>query len=208
MLNDLADMKLCRRLESCAGRNGIRRLRRCPAPFLPPESPNGPRVIAGLFAGAVLREHQGEQWLQIPTCQDVQELLRLWSIFPSHSILFRGKPLLLISPFYGALFADLMPPHSAARIQELARPGDCPMLPLIYWDLAWSRPHRRWPAAGELPFSCSRATAYRHGIRRRELHRSTVIDRGITGVSDSLRARMREWIERYHVERVELKRAA
>lgn len=195
LLADLEQVPFPIRLESRAGRNGVRRLSRCLSSYLPPSDPLGADVVAGLFTGGVLHEIDGEQWVALPASPSAQEILAAWSI-RSTPMTFRRRDWIRISPFYAALFADLMPPRSASRILGLRRAAQCPILPAIYWDHAMRQVGMPvLPFGTALPFGCSLRTFRRRGWQRGELHRMG-LEFGITHVDRRLRIVIRKWFER------------
>ena len=201
LVADLEGMHVTGVFESRPTLSGLRRLRRCPSMYLPLEEPDCPSVLAGVFAGAVMREVDGESWLDLPGSDGIQELLGRWTIHcvpQSH----RGDPVLRVSPFYAALVAHLMPPHSRERILSVQIAGGCPFLAVVYWQMAMNRRFMRYmPFHDALPFGCSKATFFRRGWRRKELWRIASCTMGITGVAPRLRALMVRWFEARAAER-------
>ncbi len=170
-------------------------LRRCPAMWLPPADPQGPDVLAGMFAGSVVREDEDGQWLELPGTEEVMNLLTEWTILFSARRSFRGRPRIGVSPFFGALFARMMPINSRQRVLRVARPAMCPLLPVLYWEWVFCRRGQRMlPSPRALPFGCSRRTLFRHGWGRRQtnLHR-VAIETGICHITQGLRALMMRW---------------
>ena len=199
LLSDMEAMPMPHRLEPKAGRNGVRRLRRCPAMLFPPSDPQGAEVVAGLFAGAVLREGQQGQWLELPATSEVMSLLEDWTVLCSRQRLFRGQPMVGVSPFFGALFAHMMPPRAMERVLNAKRPAMCPLLPALYWEWAFCRRGQRMlPSNDALPFACSRRTCFRRGWSRKDsrLHRQA-IEAGICHVDPRLRELMVRWFEEH-----------
>ena len=200
LVADLEGMHVTGVFESRPTLSGLRRLRRCPSMYLPLEEPDCPSVLAGVFAGAVMREVDGESWLDLPGSDGIQELLGRWTIHcvpQSH----RGDPVLRVSPFYAALAVHLMPPHSRKRILSVKRAGGCPFLAVVYWQMAMNRRFMRYmPFHDALPFGCSKATFFRRRWRRRELWRHACA-MGITGVAPRLRDLMVRWFEARAAER-------
>jgi hypothetical protein len=173
LVEDIANWHIAGKLGSDDG-FGRRRLVGCLATLLPPVDPIGASVLAGLFAGARLIEIDEEQWFEFSASDQAKALLDSWTILyePSNAIR-TNKNMLRVSPFYAALFADLMPAHSKQRILSLRRPAMCPLLALLYWDWLYSpiKPNERiLPFPNALPFGCSRRTFYRRGWKRKELH--------------------------------------
>ena len=202
LLSDMEAMPLPHRLEPKAGRNGLRRLRRCPAMLLPPSNPQGAHVVAGLLAGAVLREGKQGQWLELPATSEVMSLLEGWTILCSRQRLFRGEARIGVSPFYAALFAHMMPPNSRGRILGSDRPAMCPLLPALYWEWAFCRRGQRMlPSKDALPFACSRRTCFRRGWSRKDsrLHQQA-IEAGICHIDPRLRELMAKWFGEHRRE--------
>src|ERR1039458_4992156 len=123
---------------------------------------------------------------------------RRWTILFTNSTAVRpGRNMLRISPFYAALFADLMPAHSKQRLLTLRQPAVCPLLALLYWDWLYAslKPGMRiLPYADALPFGCSRRTFYRRGWKREKLHWQAV-HMGILSVDQRLWVRINHWFE-------------
>jgi len=200
LVADLSEMPLMHKLEPKAAKHGQRRLRRCYAAFLPPEDPIGRSVLAGLFAGAILRNADGEEWLELPGTQGVKTILSEWGIpcLPFERPM--GKRVLHVSPLFGALVAHIMPPHSAGRIQCIRKAGNCPYLPAILWEMAMTKKHSRYmPFPNALPFACSKSTFFRRGWRRRDMHKAGWLELGIH-VTPRLRELLVEWFERRSCE--------
>jgi hypothetical protein len=177
---------------------GRRRLVGCLATLLPPADPEGESVLAGLFAGARLIEIDREQWLEFAASDQVKSLLDSWTILYEPSIGTKTKKnMLRASPFFAALFADLMPNCFRERILILRRPAMCPLLALLHWDWLYSplKTHTRiLPFADALPYGCSRRTFYRRGWKRKELHWQAV-HMGILSVDQRLWVRINHWYE-------------
>lgn len=180
--------------------SGLRRLRRCPSVFLPVEDPDSPRILAGLFAGAVMADIDGETWLELPDGEEVRALLARWTIHcvPGRR---RARQVLRVSPFFGVLVAHLMPPRSQGRMLSVRNAGACPFLAVVYWQTGMSRRRLRYmPFYDALPHGCSKASFFRYGWRRKELWRSAC-EMGITGVAPRLRDLMVRWFEERAQER-------
>jgi len=201
LVADLSEMPLMHRLEPRAAKHGQRRLRRCYAAFLPPEDPIGRSVLGGLFAGAILRNANGEEWLELPDAQGVRTILGEWGIPCLQMERPMGKRGLHVSPLFGALVAHIMPPHSAGRIRGIRKAGGCPYLPAILWEMAMARKGQRYmPFPDALPFACSKSTFFRRGWRRRDLHKSGWLELGIR-ITPRLRELLVKWHQRRMVER-------
>lgn len=206
LVSDIQNWILAGRLGG-PDRDGRRRLIACPAAtHLPAEDPQGAAVIAGLFAGARLSEIGGERWLEMPDDERIRQLLDSWTIlhFPSRPI--QRRSYLKVSPFYAPLFADLVPDRCRERILSIRHPAMYPTLAIIYWDVGFSllkKGMRVLPFADALPYGCSRRTFFRHGWRRKELHRKAVLELGILSVDSRLRNRMHRWFEEHHIQRDE-----
>lgn len=201
LLDDLAGMPLMKRLAPRAAKHGQRRLRRCYGMLLPPEDGKEASILAGLFAGAAMRTAGDEAWMELPDNELPRGILTDWGIpFRSFERQNRRK-VLLVSPFYAVLVAHLMPPRSTERVLGVRKAGECPFLPSVLWQMALTRKNMRYvPFAGALPFSCSRATFFRRGWRRRDLNRIGWLDMGIR-VTPKLRALTVQWFERQSAER-------
>jgi hypothetical protein len=198
LVADISEWKIAGRLGNNDG-FGRRRLTGCLATLLPVKDQTGEYAIAGLFAGARLRTIVDEQWLELPDSEAVRELLESWSILFWPGGRSHRRDYLRVSPFFGALFADLMPTHSQERILSVRHPAMCPLLPVLYWDWLYSpitKGMRILPFANALPFGCSRRTFYRKGWKRKELHR-TAVGVGILSVDPRLRKLIAEWFERH-----------
>ncbi len=196
LIRDLEELPHPNRMERKTGRNGVRRLRRCPLSHLPSDDPSSDSVLAGLFAGGVLKRVAGEDWLWLPDLPEIRGLLDDRTIAFEARGAFGGRSWLAVSPFFAALYAHLMPEHSAQRILNLKSPARCPFLPTALWDWAMSSPMLRWmPFPGALPFGCTRWTAHRRGWKRRDLHRRCISEVGITHVDRQLRNLMVRWFE-------------
>lgn len=193
LIRDMEGMEVFNRLERNSGRNGIRRLRRCPATFLPAEPCDGDAVVAGLFSGAVLRRIEDDDWMVLPGSGDVTGILGKWGILWRPGSRYRGRETIKVSPFYAPLFIDVMPTHTLAGLLAVRRPAMCPFLPAIYWDLSLSEPGLPIaPFAGALPFSCSPRSFRRWGWKRQAMH-LTGIRMGIPRVEPRLRHRLQAW---------------
>jgi len=163
---------------------------RCPLLLLPPETGKGVHVMSGLFAGARITEVEGEEWLELPDTAEIRSLLDEW-IIPFESD--HGK--LRVSPFFGALSSVHMPDTLAAEILRLKRPAQCPFLPVLYYHLLLSAPYRQFIThSNALPFGCGRATFFRRGWKRRDLH-MTGVRMGTVGVRDEVRELVRKWYQ-------------
>jgi hypothetical protein len=199
LVEDMAKWHIAGKLGTDDG-YGRRRLVGCLATLLPAVDPMGASVLAGLFAGARLIKIAGEQWLEFPVSDQVKSLLDSWTILyePSSGTRMK-KNMLRVSPFFAALFADLMPNCSRERILNLRRPAMCPLLALVYWGWLYSpikKGMRILPYADALPFGCSRRTFYRQGWKRKELHWKAV-HMGILSVDQRLRVHLNDWFNRH-----------
>lgn len=194
--------QFAKRLESYRGTPEVYRLSRCPILMLPPEDPLDECVVAGLFAGARIEVRDNETWFAVPDSAEVRRLLDHWSIVWHGTGTFMGRPTLLISPFYPALFAHLMPECSANRARSVKSPAMSSRLPQIYWDILFSEEGERiLPFADALPYGCSIRTFRRRGWRRNELHKEAVTLLGITHVAEPLRQMLRRWNEEARMKR-------
>ena len=112
-----------------------------------------------------------------------------------------GKHRLLVSPFFGALFASGMPQHSARRALAVRKPAGCPFLSVVYWERMMSRKGQRYmPFPDALPWGASKATFFRKGWHRRDLHKAGWLELGIHMVP-KLRELLVEWHQRRARER-------
>ena len=201
LLADISEMSLMHRLEPRAGKHGQRRLRRCYAPFLPAEQSTERSLMAGLFAGAAMRDADGEQWLELPAGGAAQAILTDWGIPFSTLERPKGRRILRVSPLFGALVAHLMPPRSAGRIRAVRKAGGCPILACVLWKMAMSvKGRRRMPFRDAVPFGVSRATQFRRGWNKLDLHRMGWLDYGIR-VPPKLRELLGDWLHRRTCER-------
>ena len=200
LIADLAEMPVFGRLEPKVNKSGLRRLRRCHAIYLPPEKETERSVVAGLFSGAALRTGC-EAWMELPDEEAVKQVLDEWGILHQPIKTPQGRQRVRISPFFAALFCGLMPRHSAQRILSIKKAGGCPLLSVIYWQMVMSGKGRRYmPFWDALPFGCSKATFFRRGWRRKELHRIGWVDLDIN-IVPKLRKLMVEWFQRKKAER-------
>lgn len=204
---DISEWKIAGSLGNDDG-FGRRRLVGClPATYLPVQDPASASVIAGIFAGARLSSVAEENWLEVPDVDEVKKVLQSWTILNHPSRDIRRRSHIRVSPFFAALFTELMPQHSQKRILGIRDPALSPDLALLYWEWMF-RPVKRGmrilPFADALPFGCSRRTFYRRGWRRKELHRIAVQEYGIVGVDSRLGARLRGWFESHKAARGEV----
>ena len=130
----------------------------------------------------------------------IHQLLDSWTILHSPSRQLQHRNTIKVSPFYAPLFADLMPECSRERILSIRNPAMCPLLPILYWELGFSplkNGMRVLPFADALPFGISRRTFFRHGWRRKGLHKKAVLEVGILSVDARLKSRMHRWFEEH-----------
>jgi hypothetical protein len=195
---DLELMSLPGRLRPANHRG--RWLCRCLAARVPATSEVGPDVVAGLLAGAKKHRSEDGNWLLVPRSDPILRLIDQWAIsatevrLPSRHGLERLG--LRISPFYGLLFSGLMP-VSTAYSMLVRRPGDCPWLPLAYWqvlhpDCCAQDNYFMPPRAGLYPYLCSHSTRRRLGLGREDLYRASV-RLGVSFVPLGLRKLLEEW---------------
>ncbi len=205
VVGDIQNWSLAGRLGS-ADRSGRHRLIACPAvTHLPPEDPVGADVVAGLFAGARLSLIHGEHWLELPDNERTRQLLTDWTIlhYPSRQI--HHRTFIKVSPFYAPLFANLLPEHSRERILGIKKAAMCPLLPILYWEMRFSLLEKGMPVlpfTNALPFGISRRSFYRHGWRRKDLHRRSVLEVGILSVDSRLRKLMAQWFDEHQQRRL------
>jgi hypothetical protein len=201
---DISEWKIAGRLGNNDG-FGRRRLTGCLATLMPVQDPFGTSVIAGLLAGARRRHVDGEEWLELPDNEAVNNILENWTILRRPSRCARGRNFLQVSPFYAALFIDAMPTHSQQRILSIRKPAMSPALAVFYWEWLFgpiSKGMRILPFADALPFGCSRRTFYRRGWKRRKLHWMAV-EAGLLGVDPRLRVRLNNWFESHRAMRAQ-----
>lgn len=206
LISDIQNWVLAGRL-GAVDRDGRRRLIACPAAtHLPAEDPQGAAAIAGLFAGARLSEIGGEHWFELPDEERTRHLLDSWTILHSPSRRIQRRNYIKVSPFYAPLFADLMPERCRERILSMRNPAMCPTLAILYWEAGFSMVMDSMtvlPFADALPFGFSRRSFFRHGWRRKGLHRKAVLEYGILSVDPRLRERMHRWFEQHQKQRAE-----
>ena len=201
LIADLSEMPLMKKLEPKAAKHGQRRLRRCYAAYLPSDPATERSLLAGLFAGAVVRNAGGETWMELPDKQDVRAVLEDWGIPFSPLEIAKGRRLLRVSPLFGQLVMHLMPPHSAKRMLSIQQAGGCPYLSVVLWQMALTRKNYRYlPFPEALPFGICRATFFRRGWHRRELNKAGWLDLGIR-VTPKLRELLDNWYQRKASER-------
>ncbi len=186
-----AKMGIC--FEQTTGASGCRRLSRCPSMLLPAQ--DDLEVTAGLFAGSLLeRDAKGDAWLVLPSTEAVISLLKRMTILFNPWRPFREKGRIVVSPFFGVLFASRMPQESAERIRAIRRPALGELLPLMYWTAYFGR-EGQWipPFADALPFCISPRTYRRRRYGRSDLHKMAVLKYGILALAPPLRQAMMLW---------------
>jgi hypothetical protein len=205
LIQDIAEWHIAGRV-GCNDGFGRRRLLGClVASHLPVQDRYGASVVAGLFAGARLTQVDGEEWLELPNNEAVNELLENWTILRYPSRCARGRHYLKIPPFYGALFINAMPTHSRRRILGIRKPAMSPALAILYWEWLFgpiSKGMRVLPFADALPFGCSLRSFYRKGWRREGLHYKAVSEYKILSINFRLRDLLRQWFESHHANRI------
>jgi len=195
LIRDMEGMGVFNHLERKTAKNGTRRLRRCPASFLPAEPDDGASVVAGVFAGGNIREAYDENWLEVAGTDEIKGLLGNWGILWKSGFMFRGKRSILLPPSYAPLFSNFLPPHTLERLSSIRKPALCPTLPAIYWDLVMREEGKPViPFKNALPYSCSMRTFRRNGWKRGDLHLMGV-RLGINVVEPRLQVLMRSWYE-------------
>jgi hypothetical protein len=176
----------CMPLPGSLGRpdvRGRRFVRSCPALLLPPSDSLGADVLAGVYAAALWRRHENQDFLAVPSSFDLKLLLEAWCLWHVSTGLQT-----LLSPFYGVLLGGTgwLPFASYSRLLGATAPAGCPLLPLMVYNLAFV-PRGKFPdRAWRLPFLVSHATRCRKGWSRQELHRLAVKE-GIARVPLRLR---------------------
>jgi hypothetical protein len=84
---------------------------------------------------------------------------------------------------------------------HIKQAGDCPYLSVVLWEMVLSRKHSRhmlFPDA--LPFGCSRASFFRRGWHRADLHKAGWLSFGIR-ITPRFRDLLVNWYERQESER-------
>ena len=193
LLEDLGSVKFPHTLVTYSGTPKITRLARCPLMLHPPTKPNEPSLVAGLLAGGMYVNKDGETWMTLPRSPVVRNMLETWSIPAIEQAVAPGRYCLLVSPFFSALFSYLMPSRLADRALHVKKPALCPLLAAIYFDLVLTKeglPILPFPEA--LPFGCSIRQFRRNGWHRPELFRQA-LQMGITGVATPLKQVVARW---------------
>lgn len=193
LLEDLGSAKFPHRLVTYKGTPKIFRLARCPIMLHPPTNPNEPSLVAGLLAGGVPANKNGETWITLPRSTVVRNTLETWSIPAVEQAVAPGRYCLLVSPIFSALFSYLMPSHLADRARHVQKPALCPLLAAIYFDLVLTKEGLPiLPFSDALPFGCSIRQFRRNGWHRPELFR-LALQLGITGVATPLKQVVARW---------------
>ena len=79
-------------------------------------------------------------------------------------------PVLLVSPFYGALFTPLLPSNSGVRMISYSNPGGCPLLPVAYWKMSMSEYcGSGMPFANALPYGAMRGVVWKKSWKAKNL---------------------------------------
>lgn len=161
------------------------------APLLswyPPETKDGPSIVAGIFGGSFYRRGS----LEIKYTSFTQELLDFWTIRYE-----RTGCLLLVSLFYAYLFASYMPKAFAESLLKTTYARDCPMLPAIYWELLFQgKGDRLLPSPSALPFGCSPTILINRGWDRASIY-GLARENHILNVYSGLRDLMGRWAGLY-----------
>lgn len=193
LLEDLGSAKFPHTLVTYKGTPKISRLARCPLMLHPPTKPNEPSLVAGLLAGGMYVNKDGETWMTLPRSLAVRNTLETWSIPAIEQAVAPGRYCLLVSPFFSALFSYLMPSHLADRALHVQKPALCPLLAAIYFDLALTKEGLPiLPFSEALPFGCSIRQFRRNGWHRPELFKQA-LQMGITGVATPLKQVVARW---------------
>src|SRR5450759_5562793 len=138
--------------------------------------------------------------MELPDTPAVRALLDDW-VIPAKDTRRNGRGWLWVSPLFAMLVVHLMPPRSAGRIRAIKKAGGCPFLSVVLWEMAMSRKNSRYmPFPAALPFGCSKASFFRRGWRRRDLHKAGWLELGIR-MTPKLRGLLVEWFERRTCER-------
>lgn len=150
--------------------------------------PGGEAVVAGLLMGAIPVGHVRRSWLGVPSSPACRGLLDSWGIpraFVGHQLAKR-RVVDLVSPFWGALLAHLMPGDMAGWFSEFKSPGQCPLLPWAFLRMAGGRVSDEFPKGG-LPYLVTRDVLYDAGVRLGEVHERAVRELGLARVDPRLR---------------------
>lgn len=173
---------------------------RCLAARVSAKSEFGADVVAGLFAGARRQDGEDGTWLVVPNSDAVLRLVDWWKISANEVRLPSRRGLvklgLRVSPFYGLLFGGLMP-EATANAMIVRHPGDCPMLPLAYWQVLYGAGgadefYCNPPHAGLLPYLVSHSTRKRLRLGREDLYHASV-QLGVSFVPLELRRFLEGW---------------
>jgi len=150
--------------------------------------PGGAEVMAGLLMGCRPMEAQGRLWMGVGSSVGSRALLASWGIpvaFPGVR-LGRGR-FDLVSPFWGALFAWMMPEAARPLMGGWGLPGSCPLLPWAFLRMAGgSRVSDGFPRAG-LPYLVSRKAMWVRGVPLGDIHERAVRELGMVRVDPRMR---------------------
>lgn len=153
--------------------------------WYPPETKDGPSVMAGIFAGSTYRDGR----VEIRSSDLVKELLDLWTIRYEE----KGC-LLVVSAYYAMLFASYMPKAFSAPLLKMAYAEDCPLLPAMYWERLFQRKGERLlPHPNILPYGVSKGTLESRKWTREWLSK-TSREVGVYNVYSGLRDEMGRWV--------------
>jgi len=176
------------------------------APLVPPKDRLSPCVVAGCLAGVVSRvDKDGRTSHTVKRSPEVEDLLRLWTIH----FVAKGR-VLLLSPFYAALFSPRMPTHIQKEILSIKRPAGCPVLPTVLWQMAMGpriAGTSGVPFPGAIPWARGRVWAWRHGYNLKSMRYYALLTWKITCVYSGLREEMLLWYAHASAERELIRQA-
>lgn len=150
--------------------------------------PEGAEVMAGLLMGSRPMGAQGRLWMGVRSSGGSRALLASWGIPVAFSGFLVGRRRFdLVSPFWGALFAWLMPEAARPLMCGWGLPGSCPLLPWAFLRMAGgSRVSDGFPRAG-LPYLVSRRAMWFRGVPLGDVHERAVRELGMVRVDPRMR---------------------
>lgn len=199
IIRDLKDANICR--IGKVSKNATHHISKFPLLEYPSEKGYTKEFISGLLAGGIKEVIKGEEWIMLVNgswgkrgvplfkVKERNDALKEWGIL--YTECKRG---ILVSPFYGALFSQWMPVHSACRMMSFRRPALCPKLGILYWDICvGGKGDRKFPIwVDEMPYVGSYVTSRGLDIAKKDL-RLEGVNEGILGINVRLRKVMKEW---------------
>lgn len=203
VVRDLKSANICKIRE--LSRNATHYISRFPLFEYPSEKGTEKEFISGLLAGAVKRKVGEEEWLMLGngvgrkrneplfSLKERNAALMKWGILYKE-VKYLGRESILISPFFGALFSQWMPVHSACRMLTFDRPALCPEIGILYWNICVNeKGDRRFPIwVDEMPYVNSYATSFRLAIGKKDM-RLEGVRLGILNANERLKGVMKEW---------------